>query len=365
MNIAFVYAKGRKDRYDETVQGLAATEFFYGALELEQQGHVTTQYELGDEIEHKFWHKVAEQLYRWKLTPTRTNGAILAQLSEMCPSLNKQDIIIATTTAAAFGLTTLKLFGLVQRPVIAIHCGIVNYQLTWWRRNMNSIALRHMWTQLFGEGELPDILDLYHVKESRIEINQFGVDTKFWTPGDDEWDYVLAVGNDERRDHELLIRVAAKIDVKVIIVTRRKINTDLPSNVEILMGGWHEEALTDEKLRNLYRNALLVVIPLIDSPQPSGQSVCLQAMACGKPVVLTRTEGLWSRTMMRKDENVVFVPPGNEKILLSTIKQLLKNSAQRKKIGVCAHDTACVEGNITGFAGRLEALCRRVLVVEG
>lgn len=364
MNIAFVYAKGRKDRYDKTLQGCAATEFFYGALELEQRGHIISQYELGNGTVTKLWHKIAEQLYRWKMTPTRTNGAILAELYDMCPSLNKHDVIVATTTASAFGLATLKLLGSVQKPIVAIHCGIVNYQLSWWRRKVNTIALKHMWTQLFGEGELAGVVDFYHVPDSRIEVNQFGVDTEFWTPGDNEGDYVLAVGNDERRDYELLIRVAAKIDEKVIIVTRRKINADVPSNVEILKGGWHEEALTDEKLRNLYQNARLVVIPLLNSPQPSGQSVCLQAMACGKPVVLTRTDGLWSHTMMREDENVVFVPPGNEKALLKVIKQLVRNSEKRKKIGKYARKTACSEGNITVFAGRLETLCHRVLMAE-
>jgi glycosyltransferase involved in cell wall biosynthesis len=364
MNIAFVYAKGRVERYDKTLQGCAATEFFYGALELERLGHSITRYELGHGTTTKYWHKIAERLYRWRILPTRTNGTILAELYELCPLLNKHDVVVATTTASAFGLATLKLLGLVRRPIVAIHCGIVNYQLSWWRRKVNSIALKHMWTQLFGEGELTDIVNFYHVPDSRIEVNQFGVDTQFWTPGDNEGDYVLAVGNDERRDYELLVRVAAKIEEKVIILTRRKINADLPSNVEILKGGWHEEALTDEKLRDLYRNARLVVIPLIDSPQPSGQSVCLQAMACGKPVVLTQTEGLWSHTMMRSDENVLFVPPGNEKALLNVIKQLVSNSGQRKKIGRCARKTACVEGNISAFAGRLEALCHRVVAVE-
>lgn len=364
MNIAFVYAKGRKDRYDKTLQGCAATEFFYGALELEQRGHIISQYELGNGTVTKLWHKIAEQLYRWKMTPTRTNGAILAELYDMCPSLNKHDVIVATTTASAFGLATLKLLGFVQKPIVAIHCGIVNYQLSWWRRKVNTIALKHMWTQLFGEGELPGIVDFYHIPDSRIEVNQFGVDTGFWTPDDNEGDYVLAVGNDERRDYELLIRIAAKMKEKVIVVTRRKINADVPANVEILKGGWHEEVLTDERLRDLYRNARLVVIPLIDSPQPSGQSVCLQAMACGKSVVLTRTKGLWSQTMMRGDENIIFVPPGNEKALINAIKQLVSDSGQRKKIGKCARKTACTEGNISAFAGRLEALCHRLVMAE-
>lgn len=223
------------------------------------------------------------------------------------------------------------------------------------------MALRHTWTQIFGEGELSGIVNFYQVPESRVEINQFGVDTKFWTPGDYDGDYVLAVGNDKRRDYELLLRVAANMKEKVIIVTRQKINSDIPSNVEILKGGWHVEGLTDEKLRDLYQNARLVVIPLIESPQPSGQSVCLQAMACGKPVVLTKTTGLWSHEMMRGDENVLFVPPGNEKAMLTAIQQLLRNSKERKKVGTSARETACAEGNIINFTARLEALCYRVL----
>lgn len=364
MNLAFIYAEGRLIRYDKTVKGEAATEFFYGGVELERQGHRLSKFEVGNGILDKPWKRFAELFYRWRLLPSRTNGSLLGELYELCPQLNKHDVIVATTTASAFSLATLKLLGVVQPPIVAIHCGIVNYQLTWWRRKVNAIALKHMWTQIFGEGELPGIIDFYHVPESRIEVNQFGVDIDYWTPGDNGGDYVLAVGNDERRDYELLVRVAAKIKEKVIIVTRRRINIDLPTNVEIIKGGWHEEALTDEKLRNLYRNAQVVVIPLIDSPQPSGQSVCLQAMACGKPVVLTRTDGLWSQTMMRGNDNVTFVPPSDEKALHNAIKQLVRNSEQRKKIGNSARKTACIEGNINTFAERLETLCHRVFVVQ-
>jgi len=364
MNIAFIYAKGRKDRYADTVNGHAATEFFYGALELEQSGHTITQYELGHGGITKLWQKVAEQLYRWRLTPTRTNGVILAELYEMCPSLNKQDVIVATTTAAAFGLATLRLFGLVERPIVAIHCGIVNFQLVQPRRKLNAFALKNMWTQLFGEGELVGVQKFYDVPDSRIEVNQFGVDTEFWRPDDSEGDYILAVGNDERRDYELLVQAAGKLNEKFIIVTRRQIANDIPSNVEIIKGGWHEQAITDEGLRQLYQRASVVVIPLKNSPQPSGQSVCLQAMACGKPVILTRTNGLWSHEMMRDGENVIFVPPGDQKALLDAVKQLVRDNGQRNKIGNCARETACFEGNITAFAERLEALCHQVLVVE-
>jgi glycosyltransferase involved in cell wall biosynthesis len=367
MKIAFIYAKGREERYAVTVKGHAATEFFYGALELEAIGHNITRYELshGDCSETKLWHKISEQLYRWRLTPTRTNSAILAELYEMCPALNKHDVIVATTTASAFGLAVLKFFGLVKCPVVAIHCGIVNFQLTWPRRKLNAYALKNTWTQLFGEGELAYVKKLYTVPDSRIEVNQFGVDTEFWKPDNGNENYVLSVGNDERRDYDLLIKVAREVNQNFKIVTRRTIEGAIPPNVEIIKGGWHEQSLTDEDLRSLYQKASIVVIPLKNSPQPSGQSVCLQAMACGKAVILTHTDGLWSEEMMRDNENVIFVPPADQNALLHAIKQLARNSAKRNRIGSSARETVCIEGEISAFAGRLEAFCHEVLEAEG
>ena len=62
MNIAFVYAQGRIDRYDKTLQGGAATEFFYGAVEMEMRGQDVSLYELGKGSEKKYWYKSAELL---------------------------------------------------------------------------------------------------------------------------------------------------------------------------------------------------------------------------------------------------------------------------------------------------------------
>lgn len=364
MNISFVYAKGRKERYAKTVQGHAATEFFYGALELERRGHIITQYELDSVELTKLWHKLAEILYRWRVLPTRTNGGILAKLYELCPYLNKRDVIVATTTAAAFGLATLKLFGLVQRPIVAIHCGIVNFQLVRRRRKINAIALRNMWTQLFGVGELSAVQTIYHVPSDRIEVNQFGVDAEFWKPYATVGEYVLSVGSDERRDYDLLLSAAREFGEKFIILTRRKMKKDIPENVKILKGGWHEEAITDEALRTLYQKARVVVIPLLNSPQPSGQSVCLQAMACGKPVILTCTEGIWSSSMMRDGANVKLIPPGDLHALISAIGDIWDDRETRENIGREARKTVCLEANIKDFAIRMEALCKRAVKAQ-
>ena len=40
--------------------------------------------------------------------------------------------------------------------------------------------------------------------------------------------------------------------------------------------------------------------------QPSGYSVTLQAMACGKPVILTKTRGLWAPEIFVNFKNCIF-----------------------------------------------------------
>ncbi len=92
-----------------------------------------------------------------------------------------------------------------------------------------------------------------------------------------------------------------------------------------------EEILSDEELRDIYRGAKCVVIPPIDSLQPSGQSVCLQAMACGKAVIPTKTSGLWSETFMRYGSTILFVPPGEKDILIEKMKYIINDDDERKR----------------------------------
>ncbi len=155
----------------------------------------------------------------------------------------------------------------------------------------------------------------------------------------------------------LLLQLARRMGERFVVVTRQNLG-ELPPNVEQMRGDWHAQALSDAGLRKLYQEAMLVVTPLQDSVQPSGQSVCLQAMACGKPVVLTRTTGLWSQEMMRDGENVLLVPPGDLTALQQAVSSLLADPGKRQRLGESARRCVCDCGDISLFALRLEAACQ-------
>ena len=196
----------------------------------------------------------------------------------------------------------------------------------------------------------------------RVFVNQYGIDADFWTPANGQsagtGDYVLAVGNDGRRDYDLLMKVAARCRQDFIIVTRATIAGAVPPNVKIMAGDFRDEILSDLELRDLYRSARCVVTPLIETTQPSGQSVCLQAMACGRPVILTRTEGLWSEARMRDGENVVLVPPHDIEAMAAAIERVCSDPQLGDRLGRAGRETVCRDWTARDYARRLEDFVR-------
>jgi glycosyltransferase involved in cell wall biosynthesis len=166
--------------------------------------------------------------------------------------------------------------------------------------------------------------------------------------------YVLAVGNDGRRDYELLLKAAAQCKREFIIVTRAEIKGTVPPNVKIMAGDFREEILSDVELRDMYRRARCIVTPLIETRQPSGQSVCLQAMGRGRPVTLTRTEGLWSESKMRDGENIVLVPPGEITAMTEAIERFCAEPELGNRLGCAGRETVCQDWTMRDYARRLE-----------
>ena len=90
--------------------------------------------------------------------------------------------------------------------------------------------------------------------------------------------------------------------------------------------------MSDEEIKVLYSNALYVVIPLKETIQPSGQSCCLQAMACGKPVIMSKIKGLWDENLLCDKNNLLFVKPGSVMSLRNSIKEMNNNKKLQHKL---------------------------------
>ena len=52
--------------------------------------------------------------------------------------------------------------------------------------------------------------------------------------------------------------------------------------------------LTDTELKEIYEKSRITIIPLKQTLQPSGQSVAMQSMLIGTPVIISEIDGLWA-----------------------------------------------------------------------
>lgn len=167
------------------------------------------------------------------------------------------------------------------------------------------------------------------IDPERVRPVHFGADHRYFTPVGSEPRFdVLAVGMDRGRDWPTLLAAARRLpQVRFDIVTTRDriADEDVPSNVTV------HPPVDFSTYRDMLRCARLVVAPSIDLAYPTGQSVLLEAMACGRCVVVTATEvmadylgeGRWN----------LGVPPGDPGAMAAVITGALEDDALRDRIG--------------------------------
>jgi len=350
MKVAFVYAGGREGRWEEARLGKVPADFFYGAVELERAGHAVTVCDLNPRSS-KAADFLNGILNPWMPPKTRIAEVLAAQ--RLLSELEKHDAVVATASGCAFGLGTWKKWGRFSVPLAGIHCGIVNCEHDGARKKSAGAILNAMTTILFSDNEEKEIRRQFGVQ--RMFPLWFGVDEEFWTPEPHVGQRgVLAVGNDGRRDYETLLKAAARLpETTFRIITRLPLGEGLPENVKHIRGDWKADIVSDDALREFYRSAECVVVPLHESIQPSGQSVAMQAMMCGARVVMTRTSGWWGSDVLRAGEHFVDAPVGDAAALASAIRRAMAGPDYSARQALLS--AGWTSG---GFARRLEGVLK-------
>jgi glycosyltransferase involved in cell wall biosynthesis len=354
MKVAFVYAGGRHLRGTD-----GPSDFFYGARELPSlSGWSVDCLELDDKPADPLTGLIAGRLLG-NYVPPRTSADWIARTRRLLPKLEGYDAVVATATEISFGLALWRELGLFKKPLVGILCGAVNYPMgSEVRRIITARLLRQMQTVLFADSEEAEIRRRFKPEAHGIESGWFGVDETFWIPPSTDVNRsgVLAVGNDGRRDYATLVEAARLLPkINLTVITRLDAPDNLPTNVYWRHGDWKENVLSDEGLRDLYQTASCVIVPLKESTQPSGQSVAMQAMMCGAPVVITKTQGWWGSDVIRDGKEVRLVSPENAEELAKAIQ------ASVSTVSVHAGRKALIAAKWTaqGFAERLGGVIQK------
>jgi len=163
----------------------------------------------------------------------------------------------------------------------------------------------------------------FGVSRGRIEIVPNGVDD-FFTPDGDEGDYVLFVGTIEpRKGLDDLLAVWDSLPAPrprlVLCGDAGWGNVPLPRDAEVT--GYVDRT----RLRELYRHARAFVYP---SRYEGFGIPPLEAMACGAPVIATRTGAIPEYA----EGAALLIDPGDRAALRDALVRLLGDSALRREL---------------------------------
>lgn len=170
----------------------------------------------------------------------------------------------------------------------------------------------------------------------KLELIPFHADTDFYCPAPvaqrRERDLVVAAGF-ERRDYATLFTAARELRLRLELGVGSpwsRFRKGLPP----LPSGATNRFRTREELRDLYRRATAVVVPLFDTDFQAGISVALEAMATGAPVILSRTRGL--EHLIRDGVDGLYVKPGDPHAIVDAIARVQVEPSRAAAMGAAA-----------------------------
>lgn len=365
--IAFLFKNGRRIRLENAgnePDGFPR-EFYYGFLELERAGLPVAM------MEEEDYADGAEGIVSRALTPLThaaagINAALVRRLGSrrMLSELNRHDVVVATTNNQGLALGLLRARGRITARVLVVAMGVLPRDAPPLRRALTRRLLREVSLAPISKSE-----EAYLRKalgpDHDIAYLPFGIDHRFWIPGpaSGAGDYVLSIGNDVHRDYATLAAAWRPQHPKLKVVTRLAVPPSRGA-IEVIAGDWNRQILSDQEVRALYQGALLVALPLVETIQPSGQSACLQAMACGKAVVISDIAGLFDRDLLVDGQTCILVPPGSPDALGDAVAGLIADPARARSIGSRARAAVAEHATVEAMAQNLR---RRLdsLVAEG
>tara|TARA_B110000444_G_C18833825_1_gene594794 strand:+ start:77 stop:1210 length:1134 start_codon:yes stop_codon:yes gene_type:complete len=177
----------------------------------------------------------------------------------------------------------------------------------------------------------------YKKYTDKFHFVPFCIDTSFWKRDEIEKinrTKVLFIGNDGRREYSLVLKIAEALpNYEFILISSNIDKSSIKSpNVELIKGSWNKRVLTDEQLKDFYREGILSIIPIKDTYQPSGQSVALQSMAMNVPVMISDTIGFWDKELFKNNNNIFFVENNNLNSWKEGIEKILNDNSVRNTV---------------------------------
>lgn len=344
--IMYLFVSGRKDRLK--TQDNCAKEFFYSYNLFKDKYSFTKIVEFNEvedysQIFNKFLKildKVLRKIFKFPIFMSE-----IVNITNL-KKIRDTDVLVITNDRIGCSIIPIMIINKFRRTrYISTNVFVLGLFSNLGEKNIHKL-LQKIFLNLYfsiydnfifiGKAEY-DFANNFSGKYSyKFNYIPFCIDTDFWKIKEKKKENdILFIGNDGNRDFDKLIEISKILqEYKFIFVTNKiKKIDDLPLNVEIIEGHWNYNVLSDEELKKIYQKSKLSIVPLKNSIQPSGQSVTLQSMSLGIPVLISRTIGFWDLSQFIDNENIFMIDyQATPNEWAEKIKNILKNEITTSEI---------------------------------
>jgi len=203
----------------------------------------------------------------------------------------------------------------------------------------------------------------YGVPPEKLHLHLQPVDVRFWKPaGAGEPDVICAVGY-EARDYETLLSAIEGLPIRLELALGSSVLPDARGRAGRITASDNHQVrvhrqLPHTALRELYARSRVVVVPLRDVDQDAGVTVITEALAMGKPVVVTKTRG--QVDIVRNGEQGILVPPSDPAAMREALERLLSDRTACEVMGRSGRELVCERHTLDGYVTALADTVARV-----
>lgn len=204
-----------------------------------------------------------------------------------------------------------------------------------------------------------DALESQYRLRGPVKVIGYNVDEMLFKPGRavdpfvQSQGCVLAVGDDLSRDYDTLIEAARLSKEKFVLKTRWRPKNPSPENVTFL-----SERLDDDQFVKLYAKAKMVVLPLKRVQSAGGITSLFEAMAMGKPVIVSQSS--ISQDFVAHCHDGLIVPPDDPAALHEAVARLASDEALQRTLGSNARATIEDRFSTKQLAEKIQQFVRSV-----
>ncbi|HXF98338.1 MAG TPA: glycosyltransferase family 4 protein [Gaiellaceae bacterium] len=348
----------RRRRALQAPPGSAERYALYGLDQLAERG-----FRVRHNLERRppGWARLAGAALQRALLHAGGYGGDFAAALASLRAANRADVVFSTVDTVGIPLALLARLGLVRRPFVYTAIGLPERL-----ERLRGERLRRLYADALGRAAAIVAYSEHEAAVLRawlaergaappVEFVPFGVDPEAFRPDGRPADLdVVSAGADPHRDFELLLQVAERLpETRFHLVAeaeRARALPALPANVAL------EADLPFEALRDRLARARVVALPVRENSYSGATTVLLQAMALGKPVVVTRTRAITAGYGLRDGENCRLVPPGDAATLEKALRHVLADGWHARALGASARRTVERELSWERYADRLAAI---------